>query len=201
VFGEATMNEIATHPSRNDWIACIVAFPAFTAIGSIVPLLALQYLAADSATGRVPRWGSGGSLIFGAGLAFWFVRRTINRQCWRLTESELIGGWRGALRLSLSSIEKVIIGLPGELPVPGMDKLTSPLMQQVFVSGRANSLLLGFQDGSLLPLTLHRMPNGSALIAELLSRLQDRVERTHTYSAEEIKLLKRADPNALLRKG
>jgi hypothetical protein len=170
-----------------------------TAIGSILPMLALRYFADHNPMARLPWWTWAGALLFGAALALWFVKRTIDRECWRLTDSELVGGWSGGLRLPLSSIEKVIVGLPAEWPIPGMDKVSSPRLREALVLGKDRSLLLKFQGGAMLPLTLHRIPNGSALLSELVSRLQDRVATNHSYSEKETRLLRRADPNALIR--
>ena len=46
-------------------------------------------------------------LVFGAIVAFWFIRRELNRKYWLLTETELICGRWNAKTLPLSSIKKI----------------------------------------------------------------------------------------------
>lgn len=200
MFDRERMKEIATHPSRNDWIAYIIGFPTFTAIATIPPMMVLAYFTVNSSAGRAPVWAIALVVAFGAAVAFWFIRRMSNRQYWHLTDTDLLGGRTGSIRLPLSSIAKVIVGLPAKWPIPGMDKLASPELKQAFVVQKGISLLLEFQDRSLLPLNLHAMPNGSALMTELVNRMTDRVEHDHPYTADEVKLLRRADPNALIRR-
>ncbi len=195
-----SLNEPATHPRRSDWIVCLFMLPCFTAIGSLAPILAFYFLNVFSATERWPWWGVAAALAGGAIFAIWFVRRTINRQCWRLTESELLGGWNDNVRLPLSSMEKIIVGLPAECLFRGMDKLLPPGMRQVFLEKKARSLLLKFHDGSMLPLSLHHLPHGDDLTDLLISRLRDRVVQNYPYSVQETRWLRRADTNALLRK-
>ncbi|PYJ85829.1 MAG: hypothetical protein DME22_07715 [Verrucomicrobia bacterium] len=192
------MNEIATHPGRKDWIASVVSFPMLTSIGAIVPLLLLTSFRVHSSTGRAPPVAILGCLLFGAAVAFWFVRRMISRQYWRLTQSELIGGMSGRIHLPLSAVEKIIIGLPTKWPIPGMDRFISPERQHAFAAIKGASLLIVFQNGALLPLSLYATPNGTALMNELVSRLKDRVVQNYSYSKEEVRLLRGADPNVLI---
>jgi hypothetical protein len=193
------MKEIATHPSRKDWLAYIIGFPMFAAIAAIIPMLVLAYFTINSPAGHAPQWANALILLFGVSIAFWFVQRMSNRQYWRLTETELSSGRTGGIRFPLSSIEKIIVGLPPKWPIPGMDRLASPQLQQAFVIKKAISLLVVFQDQSLLPLNLHAMPNGTALMTELIDRMKDRVEQNHAYTPDETRLLRCADPNALIK--
>jgi hypothetical protein len=194
------MKEIATHPSRNDWIAYAIGLPLFTAIAAAIPMMALVYFTLNSPAGHAPQWSIALVIAFGATVSFWFVRRMINQQYWRLTETELVGGRTGNICLPLSSVTKIIVGLPAKFPIPGMDKVVSRELKQSFVVLKGLSLLLEFQDGSLLPMNLHAMPNGTELMIELLNRMKDRVKHGHVYSTEEIKVLRRAEPNILIRR-
>jgi hypothetical protein len=196
---KSAMTHVRTYPARGEWIACIVAVPALIAIGSIPPLLAVTFLAADPTSGRVPAWGWAVSLVTGAIFAIWMMGRAINRQCWLLTDTELIGGLKGNLRFPLISVERIIIGLPCAWPTAWMSILASSAVREALVTAKAGSVLIRFRDGSMLPLTLQRIPNGNALIEALLARMEGRVEKHYTYSKEEMNRLRRADPNALLR--
>jgi len=192
--------EISTGPNANDWLACILGFPMYTAIASILPLLLLQWPYMNTPNGRAPAWAFAGILLFGAAVAAWFTGRLLNRQFWRLTQSELVSGMRGQTRYPLSNIEKIVVGLPGQLPVAGMGVFASPAQLEIFAEKQATTLLLKFNDGAMLPLNLRALANGAALMEELTGRLQERVTRNYTYSDQEIKTLRRADPNALIRK-
>jgi hypothetical protein len=192
--------EISTRPTSSDWIAYIVGFPMFTAIAAMLPMLLLQSHYVHTPTGTAPSWAIVGVLLFGAVVAFWFTSRLVNRHFWRLTQSELIGGITGKIRYPLSSIEKIIIGLPGQMPIPGTNALVSPALKELYAEKQATSLLLMFQDGALLPLKLRAMANGATLMDELVNRLQNRVARDYVYSDKEIKILRGAVPNMLIRK-
>jgi hypothetical protein len=194
------IGEISTHPTPSDWIAYVVGFPMFTAIAAVLPLLLLQSHYVHTPTGTAPSWAIAGVLLCGAVVAFWFTWRLVNRHFWRLTRSELIGGITGKVHYPLSSIEKIIVGLPSQMPIPGTGAFVSPALKELYAEKQATSLLLMFQDGALLPLKLRSMTNGSALMDELVDRLQNRVARDYVYSEKEIKLLKSAVPNILIRK-
>ena len=193
-------SEISTCPTSSDWMAYIIGFPIFTLIASILPLLLLQSRYVHTPTGKAPAWATTCVALFGAAIAFWFTSRLVNRHFWRLTESELIGGITGKIRYPLSSIDKIIIGLPGQMPIPGGSAFVSPTMKELYIEKQKTSLLVMFHDGALLPLKLRAMADGSMLMDALVERLQNRVVNDYVYSEKEIKLLKRADPNMLIRK-
>jgi hypothetical protein len=65
---------------------------------------------------------------------------------------------------------------------------------------RANSLLLCFSNNFILPMHLHGMPNGTRLMNELISRFKERVDPNYSYSADEIKILRKADINVLIKR-
>lgn len=138
-------------------------------------------------------------------VAGWFTGRLINRHFWRLTQSELIGGITGNIRYPLSSIDKIIVGLPNKMPIPGSNAvfstgLLSPAIKELYAAKQAGSLLVKFQDGSLLPLKLRAMVNGGILMDELVNRLQNCVVKDYQFSDQEIKILRSADPNMIIRK-
>jgi hypothetical protein len=194
------IGEISTRPTSRDWIAYIVGFPMFTAIAAILPLLLVQSHYVHTPTGTAPAWEIVGVLLLGAVVAFWFTSRLVNRHFWRLTRSELIGGITGNVRYPLASIEKIIIGLPDQMPIRGTSAIVSPALKELYAEKQAASLLVIFQDGALLPLKLRAMANGSMLMDELVDRLQNLVVRDYVYSDKEIKILRSAVPNMLIRK-
>ncbi|MCX6894900.1 MAG: hypothetical protein NTZ16_05240 [Verrucomicrobia bacterium] len=178
------MDEEATEPTRSDWIALVViVFPMFTGIGAVIPLICIGYFYLGSP----------------AAVAFWFVRRELNRKYWLLTSTELIFGRWNAKSLPLSSIKKVIVGMPPLLG--GVEKLASPGVRGFASDANTKALLIIFEDGRLLPLKLSFLDNGPFLTAELVKRLPERVKWNHQYTQQEIKLLRRiADPNSLSAK-
>ncbi len=193
------MWSISTRPTSKDWMAYIIGFPMFSIIAAVLPLLLLQWHYLHTRTGTAPPWAMAGVFGLGAVIALWFICRLINSQFWRLTQSELINGMTGKIIYPLSSIEKIIVGLPGQMPIRGSDAFVSPALKELYAEKQASSLLIIFQDGAWLPLKLRLMENGSALMDELTVRLQDRVIRNYIYSEKEIRILKSADPNRLIR--
>jgi len=194
------MDKIATEPTRLDWITlAVIGFPMFTCIGAIIPMLCVGYFYLGSATATTPVPAKIACLIIGAILAFWFVRRELNRKYWLLTRTELIYGRWNAKSLPLSSIAKIIVGLPSLLG--GVEKLVSPKVGELASNANTNALLIICDDGRLLLLKLSFLGSGSFLTAELVKRLPERVVWNHQYTGKEIKLLRRsADPNALSAK-
>ena len=116
------------------------------------------------------------------------------------TRSELIGGITGSVRYPLASIEKIIVGLPDQMLIRRTGAIISPALKELYAEKQAASLLVIFQDGALLPLKLRAMANGSMLMDELVDRLQNLVARNYVYSDKEIKILRNAVPNMLIRK-
>lgn len=188
-----TQSEIRTSPGWRNWLGWVCGIIFFGAIVAILPLMALDYLYLHSPKGRPPvdvcRIIGG----IGAIVAGWIMLRVMDRLYWCLSKAELIGGRRGNLRLPLSCLDKIVIGLPNKFLIPGMEKVALPHI-------RASSILLCFSDGSLLPMHLHGMPNGSLLMNELVSRFSERVDENYSYSEEEVKILRKAEVNVLIRK-
>jgi hypothetical protein len=176
----------------SDWIAFLFGIFVCGIIAAVLPLLALDYLYLNSPT-RPPAAAFLAILVFGFIVGSWFMLRTLDRMFWHLSEIELIGGCRRKMRLPLSSLAKIVIGLPNKFPIPGMEKFAPPQI-------RETSMLLCFSDGSLLPMRLHGMLNGTLLMNKLLSHYADRVDKNYKYSEEEIKILRKADINVLIKR-
>lgn len=124
---KSTGLEISTRPTPRDCAAYILALPAFTIIAVVLPMTFLQWHYVHTSNSHAPAWAVTIILLFGAAVAFVFVFRLFNRHFWRLSQTELMGGVTGSIRYPLSSIDKIIVGLPDEMPVPGVSALASPV--------------------------------------------------------------------------
>jgi hypothetical protein len=185
--------DIQTFLRITDWIWCVLGILFFGGIVAGLLLICLDYFHLDPPTKHPPTIENIVVMIFGVSVGAWFVWWLLNRLYWRLTEVELIGGRLGKTRLPLSSLQKIVIGLPNKFLIPGTEHLVLPQI-------RANSILLSFSDGSLLPMNLHGMPNGTLLMNELISRFSERVDQRYVYSDKEIKILRKADINVLIKR-
>jgi len=189
--------EISTSVPPRTWFSYIIGFPGLTAIGSMVPLLLIAFCYIHTPSGKAPGWVLVCALLFGMMVACWLIYHMANPFYWCLTQSEIIGGMTKNRRYPLSSIEKIILGLPYKMPavvtamVPGMGD-RYPAMRQA-------SILVIFQNGAALPLSLRATVSGSLLMDTLVKRLENRVVRNYAYSEKETKLLRTADPNTLIR--
>jgi hypothetical protein len=170
------MNE--TQPNRADWPASVGLVFLFTIIGAIPLLLLVDYLFLNSPSTKPPLPLTIGTFIPGVLFGLWFARKTINKEYWRLTETELICGSSGRQIFPLASVEKIIVGLPA--------------------IGGSNALLVCFKDGSRLPLRLYALQNGSEIMMELQEKLKDRLIHNYKYSKEETRKLCVADINELI---
>jgi hypothetical protein len=192
--------QISTRPTPRDCAAYVLAFPVFTSIAAVLPMVFLQWHYVHTSSSRAPARAVAVVLLFGAAIAFVFIFRLFNRHFWALNQTELIGGMTGGIRYPLSSVDKIIVGLPNEMPVPGLNAFSSPALKEIYEARQAGALLVIFQDGVMLPLKLGAMPNGAELMNALVERKQDRVARNYNYSKKEIKLLRGAMPNMLIKK-
>jgi len=185
--------EIRTTPGMTGWIYLVIGTLFFACFVGGVAATAMEcaYLNLYAAEPPViiPR-----VILYVCAIGIgWFLWHLMDRAYWCLTDVELIGGRRRDTRLSLLSLQKIVIGLPHKYVIPGMELFVSPRI-------RFESLLLCFSDGSLLPMHLHGLPNGSRLMEELISRHPDRVDQHYKYSEEEIRILRKADVNVLIKK-
>ncbi len=194
------MDEIGTEPTKSDWLSLVfVVFPMFTGIVAVIPMICVGYFYLGSPTCIPPTSVKAACLIFGATVSFLFVRRELNRKYWLLTEAELISGRWNCKRIPLSSVKKVIVGLPNLLGKAS--KLTSPAIGELAAHANTNALLIILADERLLPLKLSFLDEGPFLTQELVKRLSNRVVWNHQYTEDEIRILRRvADPNALSAK-
>jgi hypothetical protein len=211
---KSQMNE--TNPNRSDWPAAVFLVFLFTIIGAIPLLLLANYLYLNSPSTKPPPPLTICTFIPGFLFGLWYARKTLNKEYWRLTETELICGSSVQQVFPLASIEKVIVGLPigivgevlkhdkpGSAVSAGLDTLSviapvSNAVRKIYLPARRDALLLCFKDGSRLPLRLFALPNGQAVMAELQEKLSDRLIRDYDYSPEEIRLLRTADINELI---
>ena len=171
----------------------------FTCIAAMIPMLCVGYFYLHSPTGDAPALAKIICFIIGAMMAFWLVRHELNNKYWLLTETELIYGRWNAKSLPLSSIKKIIVGMPSLLG--GAEKLTSPRVRSLAANANTNALLIILEDERLLLLKLSFLDEGPFLTAELVKRFPERVVWNHQYTDKEIKLLRRAvGPNAVSAK-
>jgi hypothetical protein len=158
------------------------------------------------------------------GLCFgiWYVQNLRNRHRWILTETDLIGGL-GKKKFPLSSIIKIIVGLPNETFVLAVGKAlendkpgsttdtvlsaSSFLVPQTAMMRRnfqirkfqrERTFLLVFIDGSLLPLYLLLSKNGEEFMAGLESKLRDRLVFNYDFSHEKAHKLSLVEANILI---
>lgn len=197
----------------------------FTVIGWIPVMLLvlfLQFHFLGPLNGFPAPWGT---IIFIAAsvpgflFALWFARKQINKGRWQLTDSELLCGIYGQQKFPLASVEKIIVGLPPtNAIVKGLQKAkpgtalgaTVDVLSAVdsrwktakaladASTGKENSMLICFTDGSWLPLRLYLLPNGRELMAALKEQCRNRVIESYEFSPEELRRLRRRDVNELI---
>jgi len=146
----------------------------------------------------VPLWQTAITLPLALGISSWVTLGILDRVCWKLTDTELIGGFFGRIHLPLASIGKVFVGLP---PPGGATRLLfggTPALDMI-AAAKADSLLIKFKDGRILPLYLVSMPDGPFLMSELVNRLHGRVTKDHHYNDREIKRLRMKAANVLYK--
>jgi hypothetical protein len=155
------------------------------------------------------------------GLCFgiWYVQNLRNRHRWILTETDLIGGL-DKRTFPLSSIKKIIAGLPDETFIPAVGKAlendepgstTSTVLSassffipqmgmlrrnfKIRKSQRERTFLIVFNDGSLLPLYLLLSKNGDELMSELESKIRDHLVFNYDFSHEQAHKLSLVEAN------
>jgi len=197
----------------------------FTMIGWMGVVLILMFLLPNFASdgfSKIPQLVRSLFLVISAmpGLLFgiWFSKKMLDKQYWRLTDTELANGVFYRKKYPLALVERAIVGLPigtlgklfqkakpGSVTGAAVDVLSvvDPRWNTVksLYEERAkeeNSLLLCFQDGSLLPLRLFLFPEGRILMEQLKERLKDRLVHNYSYSPEEIRRLRRRNVNELI---
>ena len=194
------MDDVATEPTRSDWLSLVfIGFPVFTSIASMIPMVCVGYYYMQPPTYDTPWPAKIACLILGAIVAVWFILRELNRKYWLLTGTELVYGRWNAKSLPLSSIKKIIVGMPQLMG--RAEVLASPNVRELAANANTNALLLILEDGRLLNLKLSFLAEGPFLTAELVKRLSNRAVWNHKFTKEEISFLRRAaDPNAISSK-
>jgi hypothetical protein len=220
------MNEIATIPpnafqAKFSFVLTVLIFAAVGMIAFMMLVLFLQFHFAGPAR-QLPHWlilpVFAAAAMPGSVFGFWFAKKMLNKQHWRLTDTELSCGTRGQQKFRLDSIEKIIVGLPVEgisnffqRAQPGTATGTAinvlAAVEPKWNAARSlwqargakeNSLLICFKDGALLPLRIFALPNGTAIMEELKKRLKDRLVEDYSYTPEEIRRLRKRDANELI---
>lgn len=213
-MSDRSLNEIATDPPawalKKSFFMGVVFF-TLIGFGAMMLLeLTLQFHFGGPDY-QLPHWLDAPVFLTAAAPGFlfgiWFGKKTLNKAYWRLTGTELLCGTSGQQKFPLSSIEKIIVGLPvsGIVAAAAVDAAVAAnpqwnkakdLWQARDVKG--NSLLICFKDGSLLPLRLFAIPNGTPIMEELMKRFKDRLILDHNYSREEKRRLRSRDINELI---
>jgi hypothetical protein len=123
-----------------------------------------------------------------------------DRWYWALDKDNLIGGRKRDKVFPLSSIATIVPGLPDEtLPILKLANIRNPELLDTLMPERKLALLLKFADGSFMPFHVRRCAGGIALMTELIKRLEDRIGRDYQYSKAEVKALRAADWNRVVR--
>jgi hypothetical protein len=129
-----------------------------------------------------------------------FVRWEQDRWYWALDEDKLIGGKKKDKIFPLSSIETIVPGLPEKTNlIFTANKYVHPELWASVMIERKLALLLKFSDGSFMPFHVHRCVNGCQLMTGLVKRLTDRLDRDYEYTRHEIKALRSADWNRIVK--
>jgi hypothetical protein len=222
ITAQFPMDKLRVNFLGNIFIFTLIGWIAVTLLGLFLVMFLLQHHI-QVPLQRFPR-PIGILLLIGMAVpgflfGLWFAKKEMNKGCWQLTSTELQCGTHGQQKFPLSSIEKIIVGLPATNAVvkvlqkakrgtalgTTVDVLSTiqPILntaRNLSVAGaiKDNSLLICFKDGSWLPLRLFALPDGRALMDALRERCKDRVIESHNFSPEELKRLRRRDPNELI---
>lgn len=118
------------------------------------------------------------------------------RWYWKLTEKELVWGFGKGNTISLSSIEKIVFGMPAASGcIMAAAGFARPDLVEQIAEGKKMALVLMLSDGSMVPLHLHKCVNGTRLMTELVNLQKDKVVTEYNYSPEQTRLLRTADWN------
>jgi hypothetical protein len=195
---EVALTAISTSPSSKDWVGFWVGFVVYTAVCAILPLLLLHWHYASTSASGTPFWAIVVVLLVCAGGSLWYTFRLIDRQVWKLTMVELVAGSAGQTRYSLDSINKIVLGLPKQLTSKPGRKLDLEMRKGVDDYLLASTLVLIFKDGSILPLKIRFLNNGTRIVNELTTRMHNVVVKSYEFTEHEIELLRTAEPNRLI---
>lgn len=141
------------------------------------------------------------SAVLGVGLMLAFLRWEQDRWYWVLDEEKLIGGRKKDKVFPLSSVIRVVPGLPDKTnPLIAVNKYVNPEIWTNFMSERKRALLLKFVDGSFMPFHVHRCVNGTPFMTALVKRLADCFDSDYEYTRREVKALRSADWNRVVKR-
>lgn len=129
-----------------------------------------------------------------------FIRWVQDPWYWILEKDRLVGGRRKDKVFPLSSITTIVPGLPDKTnPLVAANKFVNPEIWTIVVTERKLALLLKFSDGSFMSFHVHRCVDGSRLMTELITRLAEHIDRHYEYTDQEIKALRSADWNRVVK--
>lgn len=129
-----------------------------------------------------------------------FIHWEHDRWFWTLTGEALIGGRKQTQQIPLSSISLIVPGLPEKAHlIVEANRFINPQIWQGLIHERRLALLLKFADGSFMPLHVHRCVEGRTLMSALIQRLANRIDPDYVYSPREVKALRAADWNRVVK--
>jgi len=136
------------------------------------------------------------SAVLGVATMAVFLRWEQNRWYWTLSEKHLAWGIAKRNVIPLSSIEKIVFGLPKASGcIMAVAAFARPDLVREITEGRKIALVLILADGSMIPMHLHKCVNGTRLMTELVNLMPGKVATEYAYSPEQERLLRAADWN------
>ena len=185
---------ITAKPTRGDLIAWwLVLFPLLALIATIPFLLGVGFLQMQHTGKPVPLWEFPLIAIPGILLGLHVSRHLLNRRYWSLTEEALLAGAAGKRAYDLADLDRIIPGIPLQRQWL-LGVLNQDAIDLVVVNHRL-ALVLRFADGTLLPLNLHALSDGTRLMTELVSRFREKLDPEYEFSPQEMKCLRRTEFN------
>ena len=183
-------------------------YPAIVLLSAMVPgvfyvlvfVIAAELITGFQVTQQTRYVLSGLGCLLGVATMAVFLRWEQDRWYWELTETELVWGIRKKKVYPLSSIVRLLDGMPDiTLPAKSLIDMINPRLSAVLAVGRVQAFLLVFHDRSLLPMHIHACEGGTRLMEELKVRLGDRVCEKYELTEAEVRALRLADWNRLVR--
>lgn len=183
-------------------------YPAIALLSAMVPgvfyvlvfVIAAELITEFRVTQQTRYVLAGLGCLLGIATMAAFLRWEQDRWYWELTETELAWGIRKKKVYPLSSIVRLLERIPDiAFPAKSLVDMLNPQLSAVLAAGRAQSFLLVFQDGLLLPMHIHACEGGTRLMEELKARVGDRVCQKYELTEAETRVLRLADWNRLVR--
>lgn len=185
---------IEAKPTRSDVLTWwLLLFPLLALIATIPFLLGVGFLQMQHTGNPVPPWEFPLIAVPEILLGLYVSRHLLHRRYWKLTEDKLLAGTAGKKHYPLKNLERIVPGIPMQRQwLLGL--LNQEAIDHVVVNHRL-ALVLRFVDGTLLPLNLHALSNGTRLMTELVSRFRERIDPEYDFSPQEMKCLRRTEFN------